>query len=182
MQTSEQPEGLRRLVYGHAAAVERTTSNLPGDPQQLGFEGEIHDLGDPEICTKQRRRKGQTGVRRHPRRRRVDEAIGPAQRRAHIAFSVHTTGEHCGQSIRERASALVNGVDDDQFLCSQLERRVCRRRACAARAQLNDPPESGAWQVLDDTLPEPPTVCVVPDSTAIAEDDRVDGADRAGFV
>ena len=155
----------------------------PRDPQQLGFEGEIHDLGDPEIRTKQRRgKRTDRGVACHPRRRRVDESVGAPQRRAHIAFRVHTTGKRRGQSIRERASALVNGVDDDQLPRAQLERRVRRRRACPAGAKLNDPPESGAWQVLDDTLPEPPPVRVVPDSTATVEDDRVHGADRAGLV
>jgi hypothetical protein len=104
----------------------------------------------------------------------VDEAIGILQCRAHIAFGEHATGEHCGHAIRQRDSALVNGVDDDELLCSEFERRICRRRACAAGAQLNDAAESGAWQVLDDTLPEPEPVGVVPDSTAIAEDYRVD--------
>ena len=80
-EAGEEAERLDRLEDSHAAAVEGPAAEAAGGADQFGVDGEVHDVGHPEPRLQQSGGQGQAGVRRHPGRGGVDQAIGAGQHR-----------------------------------------------------------------------------------------------------
>src|SRR6185437_16687986 len=76
--TGEDLEGAYGLKDGHSTAIERPAAGCPGRPQQLGDQGEVYDVGNPEIRHEQSGRDGRARMPGHAHRRRIHHAIGAA--------------------------------------------------------------------------------------------------------
>ena len=140
-EAGEEAEGLNRLEDSHAAAVEGPAAQPAGGADQFGVDGEVHDVGHPEPRVEQPGGQGQAGVRRHPGRGGVDQAIGAGQHRGERAgFGAPGPArtEPAAEVGRERRRPLAVEVHDGQQAGAEGQGRVRDRGARATRAEQHD--------------------------------------------
>ena len=170
----EQLERAGGLHDRHPAAVERPAAELARVLEQLGLERAVDDLGHPQLRAQQLLGEREAGVRGHPGRRGVDQAVGVGE-----LVEVARDRAPSRSASAPRAASSTSTITSSRD--AELQRRVRDRRARAAGAEHDDLAQRRVGQPAPEALREPARVGVVPDRAAVVEHDRVDRFQRRGL-
>ncbi|CAM2155261.1 conserved hypothetical protein [Paraburkholderia tropica] len=183
LDAGEEAESVHGLIDRHAAAAERAAAACLGGFEQRRADREIDDVGHPQARVQILGGQRQPRQLGHAGRRAVNQAGGRRERRFERTARAHARLREAHlQFGGERVGARGVDVEQRERAGAHLQRRVRDRRARAARTQLHHRFERHVGQAALEGAREPRPVGVVADALAVAQQHRVDGAQRAGVV
>ena len=101
---------------------------VPGQPDQLGLEREVHDVADPQPGSQQVGRDRRPRVAGHADRGGVHQAAGLGQCPGQVGRDADpVVAEPLGEAYGARVGPLAVGVDDRDVLGALVQQRVADR-------------------------------------------------------